>query len=38
MYTKFLQINKQKTHSSVEKWAKDMYGDFTEMRYKWLEI
>lgn len=31
MCKQFLQISKKQTNSSVEKWAKDIYGDFTEM-------
>lgn len=32
MCQKFLQISKKKTNNSVGKYAKDMYGDFTEIR------
>lgn len=32
MYKNILLINKKKTNNSVGKWAKGMYGEFTEMR------
>lgn len=32
MCQKFLQISKKKTNNSVGKYAKDTYGDFTEIR------